>query len=227
MEKENKIENTQEPNSEQNINFNEIYPKKMHIESVKSINPSKVPKEIFNFYFLFNLYYNFTYQIMKEMKQIFVNYDIIKRYIASIESSVTISFNDYDKTIIKSNKKGDIVDVKITKKNTKKTIIKDLTIMGKLTRMTRHMNYIFSQYVNKIVYDIIKDSSSRIAQKNSQDEKYYIKIGHYIINFLAYEKNNVFYNTFDYFKESDICKKLENESIYLDALNMTGKINKK
>ena len=93
-----------------------IYIKKMHIISVKSINLAKVPKEICDFYFFFNLYYNFTYQTMKEMKQIFVNYDIIKRYIASIESSVTISFNDYDKTIIKSNKKGDIVDVKIKKK---------------------------------------------------------------------------------------------------------------
>ena len=220
---DNKIESSQEGNSEQNINFNDIYPKKMHITSVKSINLAKVPKEIFDFYFLFNLYYNFTYQTMKEMKQIFVNYDIIKRYIASIESSVTISFNDYDKTIIKSNKKGDIVDVKITKKNTKKSIIKDLTIMSKLTRMTRHMNYIFSQYVNKIINDIIKDSSSRIAQKNAQDEKYHIKIGHYIINFLAYERKNVFYNTYNYFKDSDICKKLEDESMYLDALKMPGK----
>ena len=199
----------------------------MHITSIKSINSTKVPKEIFDFYFLFNLYYNFTYQTMKEIKQIFVNYDIIKRYIASIESSVTISFNDYDKTIIKSNQKGDIGDVKTTKKNTKKAIIKDLTIMSKLTRMTRHMNYMFSKYVNKIINDIIKDSSSRISQKNAQDEKYYIKIGHYIINFLAYERKNAFYNTYELFKESNICKRLEDESIYLDALNMpANKLNK-
>ena len=194
----------------------------MHVNSIKSISNSKISKEIFNFYFLFNLYYNFTYQTMKEMKMIFVNYDIIKRYIASIESSVTISFNDYDKTIIKTNEKGGLVNVKQTKKTTKKNIIKDLTIMSKLTRMTRHMNYIFSEYVKKVVNDIILDSSSRIAQKNSQDEKYYIKIGHYIINFLAYEKDNVFFNSYDYFKKSEICKKLEDDSIYLDALNMNN-----
>ena len=222
-EKRNKIEIVQESNSEQNINFNDIYPKKMHITSVKLINSSKVSKEIFDYYFLFNLYYNFTYGTMKEMKQIFVNYDIIKRYISSIESSVTISFNDYDKTIIKSNKKGDIVDIKITKKNTKKSLIKDLTIINKLTRMTRHMNYIFSQYVNKIINDIIKDSSNRISERNDQDEKFYIKIGHYIINFLAYEKKNIFYNTYNYFEKSDICKKLEDESIYLDALKISEK----
>ena len=231
-EKENDEENNEikEENKEvvssEQIDINELYPKKMHVTSVKSINLTKVSKEIFDFYFLFNLYYNFTYQTMKEMKMIFVNYDIIKRYIASIESSVTISFNDYDKTIIKLNKKGDkvdLVDVKLTKKNTKKNIIKDLTIMSKLTRMTRHMNCIFSEYVNKVVTDIILDGSSRIAQKNSQNEKYYIKIGHYIINFLAYEKDGVFFNTYNYFKDSELCTKLEDESIYLDALNMNAK----
>ena len=229
-EKEDDTNEIKEENKDgappEQIDINELYPKKMHVTSVKSINASKISKEIFDFYFLFNLYYNFTYQTMKEMKMIFVNYDIIKRYIASIESSVTISFNDYDKTIIKLNQKGDkvdLVDVKETKKKTKKNIIKDLTIMSKLTRMTRHMNFIFSEYVNKVVNDIILDGSSRIAQKNAQNEKYYIKIGHYIINFLAYEKNNVFFNTYDYFKESEICGKLENDSIYLDALSMNAK----
>ena len=198
----------------------------MHVSNMKKIDPSKISKETFNFYFLFNLYYNFTYQTMKGIKVSFVNYDIVKRYIASVESSVTISFSDYDKTIIKSNQKGEnvnLVDVKKTKKNIKKNIIKDLTIMSKLTRMTRHMNYIFIEYVNKVVNDIILDASSRIAQKNSQNEKYYIKIGHYIINFLAYEKNDVFYNSYNYFKDSEICKKLEDESIYLDALNRNVK----
>ncbi len=225
---ENKIENKSDTKSEVSvdsnteININEIYPKKMHIISLKSDKTGKIQKEFYDFYFYFNLYYNYTYQTMKEMKTIFVNYDIIKRYIASIESSVTISFNDYDKTIIKSNQKGGLGDVKKTKKNTKKSIIKDLTIMSKLTRMTRHMNYIFSEYVNKVVYDIINDSSSRIAQKNSQDEKYYIKIGHYIINFLAYEKDGNFFNSFDHFKESEICKSLENDSYYLEALKISS-----
>ena len=225
LEIKSEAESINESNA--NININEIYPKKMPFTSVKKVNISKISKEIFDFYFLFNLYFNFTYQTMKEMKMIFVNYDIIKRYIASIESSVTISFNDYDKTIIKSNQKGGLVDVKKTKKNTKKSIIKDLTIMSKLTRMARHMNYIFREYVNKVINDIIMDSSSRIAQKNSQDEKYYIKIGHYIINFLAYEKNGEFFNSYDYYKKSDICKTIEDESIYLDSLNMNNKINEK
>ena len=217
-----------EPNANNvNININEIYPKKIPFTSVKKVNIAKISKEIFDFYFLFNLYFNFTYQTMKEMKLFFVNYDIIKRYIASIESSVTISFNDYDKTIIKSNQQGGLVDVKKTKKTTKKSIIKDLTIMSKLTRMTRHMNYIFREYVNKVVDDIILDSSSRMAQKNSQNEKYYIKVGHYMINFLAYEKDGVFFNSYDFYKKSQICKKLEDDSIYLDSLNLNSKLNEK
>ena len=112
--------------------------------------------------------------------------------------------------------------IKKLKKTTKKNIIKDLIIMSKLTRMTRHMNYIFIEYVNKVVNDIIYDSSSRIAQKNAQEEKYYIKIGHYIINFLAYEKNGTLYNSFKFFKESEIYKKLEDESYYLDAIKISN-----
>jgi hypothetical protein len=215
-----KSDNNNEQNAQPVIDISEIYPKKMHFISLKKVNDSKIQKKKFDFYYLFNLYYNFTYETMKEMKTIFVNYDIIRRYIASIESSVTISFNDYDKTIIRANVKKDLIDVKITKKNTKKSIIKDLTIMSKLTRMTRHMNYIFIQYVNKIIKDIIKNPSSRIQQKNAQDENYYIKIGHYIINFSAYEKDNEFFNEFDYFKKSDICKRLEDESHYLDSINI-------
>jgi hypothetical protein len=208
-----------------NINISDIYPtpKKMHTTTLINKGKNAIDNESFDFYFLFNLYYNYTYQTMKELKTIFVDYDIIRRYISSNESSVTISFNDYDKTIIKSNQKeGGLDNIKRLKKTTKKNIIKDLIIMSKLTRMTRHMNYIFIEYVNKVVNDIIYDSSSRIAQKNAQEEKYYIKIGHYIINFLAYEKNGTLYNSFKFFKESEIYKKLEDESYYLDAIKISN-----
>ena len=207
------------------INISDIYPtpKKMHTTTLINKGKNAIDNESFDFYFLFNLYYNYTYQTMKELKTIFVDYDIIRRYISSNESSVTISFNDYDKTIIKSNQKeGGLENIKKLKKTTKKNIIKDLIIMSKLTRMTRHMNYIFIEYVNKVVNDIIYDSSSRIAQKNAQEEKYYIKIGHYIINFLAYEKNGTLYNSFKFFKESEIYKKLEDESYYLDAIKISN-----
>jgi hypothetical protein len=216
--KENKISDIPE---ESKINIEEIYPKKFYSITLKSPSGFGIPKEGYDFYFNFNLYYNYIYMTMKEMKTLFINYDIIKKYIASIESSITISFNDYDKTIIKTNQKGSIIDIKKIKKKTKKEIIKDLTIMKKLTRMTRHMNYIFSKYVNKVVNKIIKDPTTKITLKNSQGENYYIKVGHYIINFSAYEKDKVFFNEFDYYKNSDICKKLEDDSFYLDALEIT------
>jgi hypothetical protein len=215
---ENKISDIPE---ESKINIEEIYPKKFYSISLKTVGGYGIPKDEFNYYFNFNLYYNYIYTTMKEMKTYFINYDIIKKYIASIESSITISFNDYDKTIIKTNQKGSIIDIKKIKKKTKKEIIKDLTIMKKLTRMTRHMNYIFSKYVNKVVNKIIKDPTTKITLKNSQGENYYIKVGHYIINFSAYEKDKVFFNEFDYYKNSDICKKLEDDSFYLDALEIT------
>ena len=215
---ENKISDIPE---ESKINIEEIYPKKFYSISLKTVGGYGIPKEEFNYYFNFNLYYNYIYTTMKEMKVNFINYDIIKKYIASIESSITISFNDYDKTIIRTNKKDSVGDVKITKKRIKKGIVKDLTIMKKLTRMTRHMNYIFSKYVNKVVNKIIKDPTTKITLKNAQDENYYIKVGHYIVNFLAYEKDKVLFNEFDYYKNSDICKKLEDDSFYLDAIEIT------
>ena len=52
---------------------------------------------------------------MQEMKGRFINYDIVKRYIASAESSVTISFHDYDKTILQNTPK-DIKTTEIPKK---------------------------------------------------------------------------------------------------------------
>jgi len=215
---ENKISDIPE---ESKINVDEIYPKKFFSITLKPPSNLGIPNEEFNFYFYFNLYYNYIYTTMKEMKAKFIDYDIIKKYIASIESSITISFNDYDKTIIKNNKKDSIGDIKQIKKHTKKEIIKKLTIMNKLTRLTRHMNYIFSQYVNKIVNKIIKDPTTKISMRNSQKEKYYIKVGHYIVNFSAYEKDKVFFNEFDYYKKSDICKKLEDDKFYLDALDIT------
>jgi len=218
-EEEDKSEIQMKPQQTE-FSLSDIYPKKMHFCHIKNVSLSKIPSKIFDFYFLFNLYYKFTYQTMKEMKTIFVNYDIIKRYIASIESSVTISFNDYDKTIIKTNEKGGLEVIKTTKKNTKKNIIKDLTIMRKLDRMTRHMNYIFAKYVNNVINDIINDGSSQIKIKNSQDENYYIKIGHYIVNFLAYEKDGVFFNTFDQFKadKNKFYERVQSENHILDAI---------
>ena len=48
---------------------------------------------------------------MKELKNLFSDYDIIKKYIASIESSITLSFNEKDRTIIRTSQKNKI-DVK-------------------------------------------------------------------------------------------------------------------
>jgi hypothetical protein len=74
------------------------------------------------------------------------------------------------------------------------------------------MNYIFNEYMNGVIQDIIKDKTSHIAYRNSLGEKHYIKIGHYIIDFLAYEKNGIDFNSFQYFKTSKIYKKLFGEN---------------
>ena len=212
--------NSEDLKKEKPIIVNDVYPKKMQRLDLKEINLNifTVLKHDYNFYYLLNLYYNFTYDSMKELKQSFVDYDTLKRYIASIESSVTISFSDYDKTIMKqiksSNEKDkDCSDAKRIKKGVKQDIINTLTIMSKLTRMARHMNCIFANYMKKVINDIIKgnlDLSLKIGdEKDIKGGKdYYMKIGHFMVNFRAYRAD---IDTFEKFKEMEIYKQIKND----------------
>lgn len=177
-----------------------------------NIKGNKPDKMLYDFYFLNNLSYSFIYKTIQEMKLRIINYDIVKRYIASIESSVTISFHDYDKTILQ-NSPRDIANIKRLKRTTKKGILKDLIIMNKIEGMTRRMCYMFSQYVTSTLETIIAQSrrESKHDRENvnsstntnfKNNEKYFIKIGHYLVNFLIYEKDNSIdsFMLSDYFK---------------------------
>ena len=62
---------------------------------------------------------------MISLKEKFINFDTIKGFINYLESSVSMSFNDLDNSIIKNIPK-EVKDVKKTKKLIKKGIIKDL-----------------------------------------------------------------------------------------------------
>ena len=203
------------------IDIKKVYPKKMHQLKLKKRDIDDFTRLTFNyeFYYLLNLYYNFIYDTMKDLKQNFMNYDTLKRYIASIESSITISFNDYDKTIMKQlksskNDKGQDCDsAKKLKKGLKKDIINNLKIMSKLTRMTRHMNCIFIDYMKKVISDIIGGNSE--IRKRIGDEKsinkgndYFLKIGHFMVNFKAYRAGE---DGFEKFKESKIYNMVQNE----------------
>ena len=218
-------DNSEQIEEEKAININEAYPKKMHNVSLVKVDLPKIGSSPYHFYYLLNLYYNYTYDTMKELKKSFVDYDTLKRFIASIESSVTISFSDYDKTIMTQiNKKGksstqsDSSDAKKLKKGVKKDIINCLKIMAKLTRMTRHMNAIFLQYMTKVINDIIKGNKTikeKIGdEKNLKGNDYYMKIGHFLVNFNAYKNNS---DSYEEFKKSEIFKELEKEDHYLEV----------
>ena len=203
----NEISTSSEKLKESNLSdINDIYPEKMNKIIIKPLKIEKISKELFDYYFFLNLYYNYYYITIKELKEIFSNYDIIKRYIASIESSITVSFKDIDRTIIKTTKQNKY-DVKDIKKKQKKGLIKDLIILRKLTNLTRRMNFIFFKYMNGVINDIIKDNKSNISHRNEIGEKHYLKIGHYIVDFLAYEKKGVNYNSFQYFTTTQFYKK--------------------
>ena len=141
----------------------------------------------------------------------YISFDTIKRYKLSVESSVTVSFNDFDKTIIRKAKENKDVDVKKLKDEIKADLTKDLVIINKLTNRMRHLSGIFYNYVEKVVSDVIADKSSRISQKVSQNEKYYMKVGHYLVNFNLFEKSGVPLNSLSAFKGTDLYRKLFKE----------------
>ena len=80
------------------------------------------------------------------------------------------------------------------------------------------MNYIFCEYMNGVIKDIINDQTSNVAYRNSIGEKYYLKIGHYMIDFLAYEKKGINYNSFQYFETTDIYKKLFDDNNIINTI---------
>ena len=175
---------------------------KTYIKNYKNFPERLATKESFDFYYLFNLYYFYTYKTMIGMRDKFIDYDIIKRYIDSTESSVTISFTDFDKTIIRANT-GDIKKVKKNKKITKIAIQKDLIILEKLNRKARVMNLIFLDYVKDVIKDIRNDYESGVKRKEQNGENNYIKIGHYLINFLLYGNNPQNINSlYEFFQSS-------------------------
>ena len=174
---------------------------KTYIKNYKNFPERLATKESFDFYYLFNLYYFYTYKTMIGMRDKFIDYDIIKRYIDSTESSVTISFTDFDKTIIRANT-GDIKKVKKNKKITKIAIQKDLIILEKLNRKARVMNLIFLDYIKNVIKDIRNDYESGVKRKEQNGENNYIKIGHYLINFLLYGNNPQNINSLDEFFQS-------------------------
>ena len=98
--------------------------------------------------------------------------------------------------------------------------------MAKLTRMTRHMSGIFIQYMKKVINAIINKNSA-IKKKIGNDgiindikegSDYFMKIGHYMVNFKAYKNNQ---DSYESFKKSKFYEKIEKEdsSLSLEIQN--------
>ena len=198
-------ENEKKFNNNNEKNINEINTNKEKKFSIKKYKESQYNynnnKNTFDFYNLFNLYYYFTYKTMFELKQKFYNYDTMKGYIDYLESSISISI-DQDNSLINIASK-DVGKNKETKKAIKEGIIKDLKIIYKLNKMNRIMNYIFMDYLKHAVNDIILDPKSGCIKKESDNEFYFMKIGHYIVNFLLYGNNDNNIKTLEQFYQTD------------------------
>lgn len=200
--------------SNEKLSLKNIYTKKI-------TNSAYEASSEYSFYYFFNLYYNFIYSTMKEMKNNIVDYFLIKKVL----DKATLSKNDLNKTIILENKDNTEDKNKEVKKGKKDLIKENLNRMKKLTRLTRHMNYIFYDYVTETAANIIMKSESKIKEKIEKSENYYMKIGHYIVNFRAFGYKDKWINSFETFKNGDLYKKLEDDSYYLGGKDNNNLIN--
>ena len=188
---------TTETNSNSNIDENNNKSNDNKIIKLENFNEF-VNKEIYNIYFLFNLYYYFIFKQMKIMKENFLNYDYLYKYKQKIENSIEQSFHDEDKSIIKETKKNND-NYKEGLKKIKENILNDLRIISKLQKLTRRMLFIFYNYIKKIIYDIN-------CEENSADSNF-IKIGHFLINLRSFKEPG---NSMEEFINSEFYKKTFN-----------------
>ena len=61
-------------------------------------------------------------------------------------------------------------------------------------------------YVKHVIKDIINDYRSGLKKKEQYGENYYMKIGHYLVNFLLYGNNPNNINSFEEFSQSNFYK---------------------
>ena len=159
---------------------------KMNTMKIKTIAESKVENCDYDFYYIYNLSYHFTFKTMQLMKKRFYDYDVLKRYVASVNSSVTISFQDTNQTVLGSGPRI-IQNIKTNKKRIKEDIRKDLKVIREIQMNTRSMCLIFYLHVKDVINEIIKQ------QHNESDEAQcccYMKVGHYLVNVNVFDSTS-------------------------------------
>jgi hypothetical protein len=154
---------------------------RMSVMKVKTINEAKVEHSEYDFYYVYNLSYHFTFKTMQLMKKRFYDYDVLKRYVASVNSSVTISFQDTNQTVLGSGPRI-IQNIKLNKKQIKEDIRKDLRVIREIQMNTRSMCLIFYAHVKDVVNEIVKQQHTNNNNNNASCCCCYMKVGHYLVN---------------------------------------------
>ena len=156
---------------------------RMSVMKVKTISEAKVEHSEYDFYYVYNLSYHFTFKTMQLMKKRFYDYDVLKRYVASVNSSVTISFQDTNQTVLGSGPRI-IQNIKVNKKQIKEDIRKDLRVIREIQMNTRSMCLIFYSHVKDVVGEIVKQQQHSDIDNNNNNASCccYMKVGHYLVN---------------------------------------------
>jgi hypothetical protein len=133
-------------------------------------------KYSYNFYFLSNMSYYYTYKLLNNIKEQIILYTMLERYRARIEHSQTFSVDQFDVSMIR-NVPSDKKVVKELVKSAKKQLMKDFIAMTKINKYHHNVYMDFYNYVSNTIQCIKKQTGINSKTNN------HIKIGHYLINF--------------------------------------------
>lgn len=153
---------------------------------------SQPEKYSYNFSFLLNLSYYFTYKHLIEVKDKIIDYCILKRYLLSMETSQTLSFDGYEGSVLKDTPKSK-TNLKKQCKKLKALLVKNFQNINKIKSYSENMLSIFYNYIKYIILKI-KSKKNMEEGKNT-----FIKIGYFLINFNTIEEMN----PVDKFMQSD------------------------
>ena len=133
----------------------------------------KYPTFEYNFSFLLNLSYHFTYLLNRENLKNVIDYHIANKFKNYSPSSETSYFENWGVSTYKPYAKSDNIEGYI--KKVERDLLRNLKDISKIKKHNQNMLLLFYNYMSKVVEMMEK-------KKNNSEENTFIKIGYMLVN---------------------------------------------
>jgi hypothetical protein len=150
----------------------------------------------YDFSFLLNLSYFFIYKLTQDVRDKIQNFNLLKRYLISLETSQTMSFDGHEVSLLKNTPRNK-AQIKAQCKKTKAILLKNFEQMFKVKSYSENMLLIFYNYMKSVVLNIksqkIKNNNEiniREVSNFADTPNTFFKIGYFLINFKSMESDN-------------------------------------